>query len=216
MDRPKWDNYALAAEQARKLFLDYDQERMIAKLGLPADSGYLYIRFLDLDYRIHRKTGMVEKREGTGPYVDGNSFNEVMTLFDVLCWSKEGARLSGQWVTLSCLGGGVHGGSLASSMYREEVAEIARREEGLADVLEHMGGVRMPKGEPGYVIPVFSFLPAYVQYWRGDEEFPPQLNLLWDANTTEFLHYETVYYLMNFLLQRLVTLLQRASGDQRK
>ena len=41
MDRPKWDNYALAAEQARKLFLDYDQERMIAKLGLPADSGYL-------------------------------------------------------------------------------------------------------------------------------------------------------------------------------
>ena len=216
MDRPKWDNYALAAEQARKLFLDYDQERMIAKLGLPADSGYLYIRFLDLDYRIHRKTGMVEKREGTGPYVDGNSFNEVMTLFDVLCWSKEGARLSGQWVTLSCLGGGVHGGSLAGSMYREEVAEIARWEDRLAEVLERMGGVRMPKGEPGYVIPVFSFLPVYVQYWRGDEEFPPQLNLLWDANTTEFLHYETVYYLMNFLLQRLVTLLQRVSGDQTK
>ena len=180
MGQPKWDNYAAAAEKARELFLGYDQEKIITKLGLSADGDYLYLRFLDLDYRIHRRTGLVEKREGEGPYVDGGSFDEVMTLFDVLCWSREDASLSGEWVTLSALG----------------------------------GGVRMEKGEPGYVIPVFDFLPVYVQYWRGDEEFPPQLNLLWDANTTEFLHYETVYYLTQFLLRRLAVLLERENGAQ--
>lgn len=214
MGQPKWDNYATAAEKARELFLGYDQEKIITKLGLSADGDYLYLRFLDLDYRIHRQTGLVEKREGEGPYVDGGSFDEVMTLFDVLCWSREDASLSGEWVTLSALGGGVHDGALAGSMYREEIAKIARWEGLLSPVLEGLGGRRMEKGEPGYVIPVFAFLPVYVQYWRGDEEFPPQLNLLWDANTTEFLHYETVYYLTQFLLRRLAVLLERENGAQ--
>ena len=217
MGQPKWDNYAIAAEQAKKLFLEYDQERIIKKLNLRADGDYIYIRFLDLDYRAHRRTAGVEKREGDGPYTDGSSFNEVMTLFDVLCWSREGARLSGEWVTLSALGGGVHSASSPSGgMFRNAVERITRREDRLAEVLEHMGGVVMPKGEPGYQIPVFPFLPVYVQYWRGDEEFPPQLNLLWDRNTTQFLHYETVYYLTNFLLERLTALLERETpaGEQ--
>ena len=217
MGQPRWDNYAIAAEQAKKLFLEYDQERIIKKLNLRADGDYIYIRFLDLDYRAHRRTAGVEKREGDGPYTDGSSFNEVMTLFDVLCWSREGARLSGEWVTLSALGGGVHSASSPSGgMFRNAVERITRREDRLAEVLEHMGGVVMPKGEPGYQIPVFPFLPVYVQYWRGDEEFPPQLNLLWDRNTTQFLHYETVYYLTNFLLERLTALLERETpaGEQ--
>ena len=182
MERPRWDNYARAAEQARGLFLRYDQEKIIEKWGLQADADYLYIRFLDLDYRICRRTAAVEKREGTGPYTDGSSFNEVMTLFDVLCYAKEGASLSGHWVSLAALGNNIHGGQTTSGMFSQALERIARREEGLATVLEHMGGVRMPKGEPGYVIPVFPFLPVYVQYWRGDEEFPPSAQLLYTGN----------------------------------
>ena len=209
LEQQRWDNYAVAAEQAKALFLRYDQGRIIAKLGLQADEAYLYLHFLDLDYRIHRQTGAVEKREGAAAYVDGGSFNEVMTLFDVLCYSKEGAYLSGRWVTLSALGGGVHRGGPAGGMFQDAVGRISQREERLGAVLEHLGGVGMPKGDIAYQIPVFPFLPLYVQYWRGDEEFPPQLNLLWDANTTDFLHYETVYYLTDFLLRRILLLLER-------
>lgn len=214
MGQAKWDNYAIAAEQAKRLFLEYDQEKIVAKLGLRADADYLYIRFLDLDYRVHRRTGSVEKRAGEGPYTDGNSFNEVMTLFDALCWSGEDACLSGEWVTLSALGSGVHTTLASGGMFDPAVQRIAAHEDDLAQVLEKMGGIRMPKGEPGYQIPVFPFLPVYLQYWRGDEEFPPQLTLLWDRNTTQFLHYETVYYLTNFLLERLATLLEQGELSQ--
>ena len=205
----KRDNYAIQVEQAKKLFLTYDQTAIIRKLDLEADKDYLYLPFLGCTYRIHRATANVEKREGDGPYTDGNSFNEVMTLFDVLCWSKADARLSGEWVTLSALGGGVHTALTAGGMFQEAVSRVACWEDRLAEVLERMGGVVMPKGEPGYQIPVFSFLPLYLQYWRGDEEFPPQLTLLWDRNTTQFLHYETAYYLTGFLFQRLSELLER-------
>ena len=157
-------NYTQQALAARSLFLQWDQAAMIAKYGLKADETYLYLFFVGAQYRIHRRTAGVEKREGDGPYTDGSSFNEVRTLFDVLCWSREDASLSGEWVTLSALGGGVHGGALAGSMYREEIAKIARWEGLLSPVLEGLGGRRMEKGEPGYVIPVFAFLPVYVQY----------------------------------------------------
>ncbi len=201
------DNYAIQARQARRLFLGYDQEHLIEKFGLEADADYLYLPFLDLHYRIHRRTAAVEKQEGDGPYVDGGSFNEVMTIFDALCWSKEDRRLTGRWVSTAALGSMFHSGSLAGSMYAGMMDHIASREDALERVFQRMGGVRMEVGEPGYRIPVFPFFPVYVQYWRGDDEFPASLRFLWDENTGDFLHYETLYYLMSFFLQRVVDLL---------
>lgn len=200
------NNYEIQAENAKRLFLTYDQEKIIEKLHLRYDGDYLYLPFLDLQYRVHRRTAAVERREGAGPYEDGGSFNEVLTLFDVLCWSQEGAALSGEWTSTAALGNQVHGASSFQG-YREQAERMEA--DRLPAVLEAMGGVRMPKGEPGYRLMAFPFLPVYFQYWRADEEFPAQINLYWDKNTTKFLHYETVYYLSGFLLERITALLER-------
>ncbi len=53
------------------------------------------------------------------------------------------------------------------------------------------------------MIPVTSYFPVLLQFWEGDEEFPPKLMLLWDENSMAFLHYETTYYLQGDLLERL-------------
>ncbi|MCI9214757.1 MAG: DUF3786 domain-containing protein [Oscillospiraceae bacterium] len=200
------NNYQIQAENAKKLFLGYDQEEIIRKLRLEHDEDYLYLPFLDLQYRVHRRTAAVERREGTGAYEDGGSFNEVLTIFDALCWSKEGVQLSGEWRSTAALGNQVHGGSLFQG-FREQAARMDP--ERLPAVLEAMGGLRMPKGEPGYRLMAFPFLPVYFQYWRSDEEFPAQINLFWDKNTTDIIHYETVYYLSGFLMERIITLLGR-------
>ena len=52
-------------------------------------------------------------------------------------------------------------------------------------------------------IPVTPFFPVLLQFWAGDEEFPPKLMLLWDGNTDKFMHFETTFYLQGDLLQRL-------------
>ena len=42
------------------------------------------------------------------------------------------------------------------------------------------------------VLPDFSVL---LQFWDGDEEFPPKILLLWDKVSLSYLHFETTYYL---------------------
>lgn len=210
----KRNNYAIQVEQAKKLFLTYDQGEIIDKLGLAHDDTYLYLPFLGCTYRIHRATADVEKQEGEGPYQDGNSFNEVLTIFDALCFSKAGGHLSGQWVSLSSLGGGVHNTNTVGAFFQTATQALAAHEAWLAAALESLGGVRMHQGEPGYRLEVFPFLPLYFQYWKADEEFPAQVRLLWDANTTDFIHYETVYYLANFFFERLLQLAERIEAAQ--
>ena len=43
-----------------------------------------------------------------------------------------------------------------------------------------------------------------LQFWDGDEEFPPRLILLWDRSADQFLHFETTFYLQGDLLTRLL------------
>ena len=51
---------------------------------------------------------------------------------------------------------------------------------------------------------VTPFFPVLLQFWEGDEEFPPKLLILWDRNADSFLHFETTFYLQGDLLERLV------------
>ena len=81
------DNYRLQVEGAKKYFLRYDQEKLIEKLGLNRDSDYLYTHMLSTSYRIHRRTGLVERL--AGEWVETNDHGEVMTLLDLICDSRE-------------------------------------------------------------------------------------------------------------------------------
>ena len=56
-------------------------------------------------------------------------------------------------------------------------------------------------------IPAFSFFPVLLQFWESDEEFPPQIKILWDDQTMRYLNFETTYYLQGDLLKRLQEIL---------
>ena len=73
------DNYRLQARQAMDHFLTYDQQALIRKLNLPADDAYLYPRMLGRDYRIHRRTGDIQRRQDDG-WSASVSPEEAMTL----------------------------------------------------------------------------------------------------------------------------------------
>jgi len=57
-------------------------------------------------------------------------------------------------------------------------------------------------------IPAFSFFPVLLQYWEKDEEFPPQVRLLWDDQSMKYLNFETTYYLQGDLLEHLLQLIR--------
>ena len=194
------DNYAIQAMQAKQRFLTYDQQELTEKLHLQGDEIYLYIPMLHQMYRIRRTDGYTERLAGE-QWLDANSYEEVMTLLDLLCDSKKDRHLSGRWKNMLSFGLMFHQNLLED---RDPWAEKFQEEpEKFRKACLALGGIELPQGDIAYAIELFDGLRVGVQLWFGDEEFPPNLRYLWDENALMYLKYETMYFARAILLRRL-------------
>lgn len=208
------NNYFLQAQQAKKLFLAYDQEALIRKFRLSFDETYLYVTMLHTLYRIHRATGDLEKQTGA-VWVDANTFDEVLTLFDLLCDSREDRYLSGRWKNMTSFGLMFHQNLLEDA--RDPWAERFQAELDLfRKACLSLKGQPLPNGDAAYAIELFDDLAVGVQLWLGDEEFPPNLRFLWDENATMYIRYETMFYARGLLLDRIAQEMTAAAEEENR
>lgn len=199
MKRP--DNYQIQALQAKKRFLTYDQTALIQKLRLEADEAYLYIPIISSLYRICRRSGDMERRTGSG-WVDANSHAEVMTLLDLICDSREDRHLSGHWKSMEEFGLTFHRNLLEG--HRDPWADRFESDpEAFRRACTALGGIPFPQGDIAYSLELFDKLPVLVQLWFSEEDFPAGLRFLWDANTLQYIKYETMWFAKGLLLERL-------------
>ena len=96
-------NYEKTKISMEGIFLQYDQTVMIHKYSLEHNSDWLYITFVNRIYRINRKTGNVQWSADEFETVCEANHNEAMTIYDVLCYSKDGCHLSHEFVNISSL-----------------------------------------------------------------------------------------------------------------
>ena len=193
----KRDNYALQAESARLRFLTYDQSAMPAR----ADGEYLLLTFCGCEYRICRADGHILRKSGDA-WLNADSHGEVLTIFDYLCDAKPGRSPAGVFVSMASLGGHVHTGLAAASGPLEAAIDQDPGAFRLACLAlgawESDGG-----GDLCFDLFLFPDLPLRLRFWHGDEEFPPQLDLLWDRSTLQYLRYETTWFAAGVLRSRL-------------
>ena len=192
------NNYAVMVERARKLFLDYDQAAMCARLGVEMTDAEIPVRFLGEPYRVLRADGRILRSDGAAA-----SFGAAMTIYDALARTNAPV-LSGEFVPTAAL----HGIRGTHAVHEDLHSPVARRFAGKAGALEAaleaLGGRRWGSvGDVSYVLDVFDFFPVCVRFWDADEEFPASLQFLWDANAPDFLFYETLWYVMDELIARL-------------
>ena len=206
-----FNNYETMRDQMAGAFLRYDQETMIRKFSLRHDADSLYIRFVGREYRIDRHTGAVSWEDADSKTVHPADYNAAMTIYDVLCCSKENCRASGEMVSIeSCAS--VQGGSLSSqerNFFQHAVDCFDKDPAALAAACEALGGTRLARGDAAYRLDLFAFLPVSVAFWRSDEEFPASLQILVDRNILDFMHYETAMFALSHLMERLETLCSR-------
>jgi hypothetical protein len=138
-------------------------------------------------------------------------FNEAMSIYDILCDAKEDCSLSGVFCPTASLKGIVKGGSFLPGEGGPKDNEyfFDTHFEELKMACEQIGGVPEGKGDAAYRIRIFPFLPLRFQFWRADEDFEPEIQFLWDENVLSYLHFETLYYVMGHILQRLKELIQK-------
>lgn len=195
------DNYAVQAQLARERFLSYDQGEIIRKCRLSYDGSYLYTFLFGVRYRIDRENGGIEK-ELHGHWQDANTFAETLTLFDLLCDSREDRKSGGRYKTMTDFGLMFHRNLLED---RADAFTMLcdRHPQGLQRAAAAYGNRPFPGADVGFLIPVFEDLTMAVQFWHGDEEFAPRVRWLWDVNATMYLRYETMHYALGILKENL-------------
>lgn len=192
------NNYLLQAAQAKARFLTYDQQKLIGKFGLDHDERYLYATMLCKLYRLERTTGHLESREGD-TWRDGNSYDEVMTLLDLLCDSRDDRRCAGRLASMASFGRIFY---RSSDEERPDPAAqwIQENLESFREACSRMG-TPIPGGDLGFAFEVFDGLKMGLHFWEGDEEFAPRLRFLWDENALQYLRFETMHMAASLLLK---------------
>lgn len=201
------NNYEIAKENARPYFLKYDQEAIIRRFRLEHDAEYLYLDFCGSHFRIARATGEVERAADGGSGFAGTvvpaDFEETLSIYDILCYSRPDASLSGRWSLVNSLPGVGQNNGLGDNAVQRYEKEIDEKQEAFRRACLALGGREVPMGDIGYEIPVFPFFPMRLRFYCADEEFPAQLSILFDENTLCYMHYETTYYVVNCLMRSI-------------
>ena len=154
-----FNNYEIMRDQMAGAFLRYDQEAMIQKFSLKHDADFLYIRFVGREYRIARHNGAVSWEDTDSKTVYPADYNAAMTIYDVLCCSKENCHTSGEMVSIeSCAS--VQGGSLSSqnrSFFQHAADWFDKEPSVLSAACESLGGACLARGDVAYQLNLFDF-----------------------------------------------------------
>ncbi len=191
------DNYQLSRDRAQAYFLGFDQEQIIAQWNLTSDADWIHVTFLGLPYRICRKTGTVLQEDRQA------GFEEVLSIFDLLCHESEYKFLSGTYAPVNSLRGRPRAIGVGTNFHAGPAGRFEQHPERFRRACEALGGVTVDLGDIGYQFPVFGGLSVILKFYFSDEDFPASITLLWDENTLQYLYYETVFYIAGFLLKRI-------------
>ena len=204
-------NYDRQVDIAKGIFMEYDHRQLIRKFGLEANEAWIYLTFLNTPCRISRVNGGIEELIDNG-WRECRSYDTVMTVYDILCYHRGNVMpdLSGRWCTVGnfIVTGITQADGFARKYARAFDGNLAR----FKGACERMGGEIMPRMAGADLTCRFwatPFFPVLLQFWEGDEDFPPKLMVLWDSNTPSFLHFETTFYLQGDLLERLMRLFNK-------
>ncbi len=82
----------------------------------------------------------------------------------------------------------------------------------LIDTAEKLGGYKADYGDAAVTINAFKLVPVTLVLWRGDEEFPPTGNILFDATVSDYLSTEDINVLCEIIAWKLVKFLKEGSA----
>ena len=78
--------------------------------------------------------------------------------------------------------------------------------EALREACLELGGREVEQGDLGMVLNTFPRLPLLIILWKGDEEFPPNARILFDASATSYLNAFELRMLCGEVVGRLINL----------
>ena len=79
-----------------------------------------------------------------------------------------------------------------------------------------LGAVRASLGDLAVTIPAFPRVPVTLVLWKGDDEFPPNANILFDSTVQDYLSAEDINVLCQTISWQLVKTLRDPAANRTK
>ncbi len=199
----------LAAEKLGSLQKLEEQCQKSASVCITSGSGRcVQVKYLGRHYQVswpEIDISMVESREPVGT-------RDKILILDYLN-SAQGTPLSGVPITFQ--------ESVEVSSYHPTFSKRAikplidyfgNNPERLLVAARELGGIKAGFGDFSVTIPAFDRVPISLVIWKGDEEFPPNANILFDKTIHDYLTTEAIIVLCQVIAWRLVNSLPTDSG----
>lgn len=95
------------------------------------------------------------------------------------------------------------------------IKHFGREPQRLIDTAKRLGGRKVDYGDVAVTVNGFKLVPVTLVLWRGDEEFPPRSNILFDANISGYLSTYDITVLCDAIIWRLVRFLREGGAHAR-
>lgn len=161
--------------------------------------------FLELEYMARRC--IIPHPEIDVYYEDGERemplWNKVLILHYLD--RASGIPLKGELITFN----NVESGTFYMPAYRKRVIEplikaFGARPDGLVEAARGLNGERRDHGDASVTVFAFPYVPITLVLWRGDEEFPPEANVLYDLTVGSYLPTEDITLVTQMLVLELI------------
>lgn len=166
------------------------------------DGNALRIPFLDRVYRVSYPAFIFSDEADAAAQVP---LQEQVLILHYL----KGARpvLQGQWVAYREIpGAGFYFGAFVKRAIDPLKKVFGQNVALLKKAAARLNAVPIDTGDAGFRLEIFPYAPIQVILWEGDDEFPPEANILFDGAIGDYLSPEDVAWLASLPVYRMMAL----------
>ena len=120
--------------------------------------------------------------------------------------TADGIPLRGQWISFTELPDGKFYNQAFQGYTGQQIARTFEdHHQRFERAAESLGGVRQYHGDVSYSFQALPHVPLMVVYWAGDEDFPSNFQILFDATASHYLPTDAYAILGSTLTRRLIS-----------
>ncbi|KIR01860.1 hypothetical protein P261_00674 [Lachnospiraceae bacterium TWA4] len=183
-------NYEKWCEQWRVRYLDMDKEELRKRLPeLKEEGDYFTITQFNRKFGIHKEEGHIVALED-----DDKIFSyEKLNIYTLFGYVQKDAHFKNEWVPFEKLKStSAFNPAFQDGLIKPFGRMFDGKIEKLQETFERLGATKLSWADVGYEWKCFDCIPLRFLFWEGDEEFPSQGNILFDASATDFIHGESI------------------------
>lgn len=111
---------------------------------------------------------------------------------------------SGKWISFNDM----EGGQFYYSVFKKRVLDVIIRKygknpEGILDLIDRFKAKKGPMADFSVILDAFEKVPVLIELWKGDEEFGPEANILFDENIKDIFDTEEVVVMAETIVHNI-------------